>query len=114
LLSKPNHLLPKKVPIQYGLKAVKDGIIRQNPLPEYWSSYGGDRSPAVSTLTLIWVALATISGTAISFFADQKARANVGVAPPKEWHLEYQGGAGGWVKVQAEYGTKVSDNPEEA
>jgi len=80
----------KPVPIQYWIKAVNDGIIRQNPLPpEYWSSYSGDKSPSSSTLTLTWSSPVTISGTAMAFFADQRAGSNIGVAPPREWHLEF-------------------------
>lgn len=103
-----------RVPIQYWIKAINDGIVRKNPLPpEYWSSYDGDASPAIAILTLTWPSAVNISGTAMAFFADQKAGASVGVAPPKDWHLEYENGSGVWVKVAAAYRMAVSDTPEE-
>ncbi|TID22112.1 glycosyl hydrolase family 43 protein [Venturia nashicola] len=103
-----------KVPIQYWIKAVNDGIVRENPLPpDMWSSYNGDASPASATLILTWPAKVTISGTAMAFFADQPAGSSVGVAPPREWHLEYLDATGAWVKIAAKYGTQVSDKPEE-
>lgn len=102
------------VPIQYWIKAVNDGVVRENPLPpEYWSSYDGDLSPASATLTLTWPSQVTISGTAMAFFADQQAGASEGVAPPKEWHLEYLDAGSAWVKIVATYETAVSDAPAE-
>jgi hypothetical protein len=101
-------------PIQYWTHALNDGIVRANPLPpEYWCSYAGDRSPAQSTLTYQWDSPKTINGVAMAFFADQKAGSSIGVAPPAEWHLEYQGEGGQWTKIPASYSTRVTDSPEE-
>ncbi|KAF2428984.1 Arabinanase/levansucrase/invertase [Tothia fuscella] len=101
-------------PIQYWIKAVNDGSIPTNPLPpEYWSSYAAERSPQKSTLTLTWNTAVTLSGAAMVFFADQKVGSNVGVAPPAEWHLEYQDTSSQWVKIPAAYTSKVSNTPEE-
>jgi hypothetical protein len=47
------------------------------------------------------------------FFVDQRAGSSVGVTPPKEWHLEYLDESRQWKKVNAEYGSRVSDNPED-
>lgn len=95
--------------MQYWIKAVNDGIIRKYLLPlEYWSSYGGDKSPAASKLMLMWAAPITISGIAISFFADQRAGATVGVALPKEWHLERTG----WGRRVGESTSGLWDNSQ--
>jgi hypothetical protein len=100
-------------PIQYWLKALNDERIPPNPLPpDYWSSYAGDRSPQTSILTYSWPGPVMIDGAAISFFADQPAGSNIGVAPPARWHLEYRK-SDSWVKIEATYPTKVSDAPEE-
>jgi hypothetical protein len=101
-------------PIQYWTHALNDGIVRANPLPpEYWSSYAGDRSPAQSILTYRWDSPMTINGVAMAFFADQKAGSSIGVAPPAEWHLEYQDSGGQWVKIPASYSMQVTDSPAE-
>jgi hypothetical protein len=101
-------------PIQYWIRALNDGIIRQNPLPpEYWSSYAAERSPQKSILTYSWDSPVALNGAAMVFFADQRAGSNIGVAPPAEWHLEYQDNSGQWVKISAPYTSKVSNTPEE-
>ncbi|KAF2670173.1 glycosyl hydrolase family 43 protein [Microthyrium microscopicum] len=103
----------RPVPIQYWVKALNDGRIPASPLPpDYWSSYDGDRSPATSTLTYEWSSPVSISGTRMAFFADQRAGSSIGVAPPAEWHLEYQSG-GSWTRIAATYSNAVSDNPPE-
>jgi hypothetical protein len=101
-------------PIQYWTHALNDGIVRENPLPpEYWSSYAGDRSPAQSMLTYHWDTPQTINGVAMAFFADQRAGSSIGVAPPAEWHVEYQDAGGQWVKINAAYSTQVTNSPPE-
>ena len=101
-------------PIQYWIKALNDGIIPVSPLPpDYWCSYAGDRSPQQNVLTYTWPAPISINGTAMVFFADQRAGSNVGVAPPASWHLEFQApGSSQWKRIQASYSTKVSNTPE--
>jgi hypothetical protein len=103
-------------PVQYWVRAVNDGIVPATPLPpDYWSSYAGDRSPRTSVLTYAWPAPVNVSGTAMAFFADQRAGSSVGVAPPASWYLEYDAGGGRWAKVQAKgaFPTRVTDRPEE-
>jgi hypothetical protein len=103
-------------PVQYWVRALNDGVIPSNPLPpDYWSSYAGERSPRTSVLTYTWSVPVNVSGTAVAFFADQRAGSSIGVAPPASWYLEYQSGGGQWSKVQAKgaYPTRVTDRPEE-
>ncbi|RBF97359.1 glycosyl hydrolase family 43, partial [Xanthomonas oryzae pv. oryzae] len=50
----------------------------------------------------------TLDRTRIVFWADHPAGADVGVAPPARWHLEYRH-AGRWQPVQPSdgYGTRI-------
>ncbi|PLB48477.1 Arabinanase/levansucrase/invertase [Aspergillus steynii IBT 23096] len=102
-------------PIQYWVKALNDGIVRETPLPpDYWCSYDGTDSPGTSTLVYTWNETVTLNGTSMVFFADQPAGADEGVAPPKAWHVEYKNGEGEWVKAttKSEYPLKVTDSPD--
>ncbi|KAE8356325.1 glycosyl hydrolase [Aspergillus coremiiformis] len=87
-------------PIQYWVKALNDGIIRQNPLPpDYWSSYDTTNSPQVSTLVYTWNQTVRLHGTSMVFFADHAAGANEGIAPPQEWYIEYKDNSGTWQRA---------------
>jgi hypothetical protein len=101
-------------PIQYWIKAVNDGIVRANPLPpDYWSSYEAERSRQTSVLTYVWNKPVQLNGTSMVFFADQPAGANIGVAPPKEWFVEYLDQSSKWQRVvnSTPYPLKVTDTP---
>lgn len=102
-------------PIQYWVAALNDDRIIEVPLPpDYWSSYAAAQSPAENVLTYTWDEAVALNGVAMSFFADQPAGSNLGVAPPAEWHVEYLDG-GSWTKVVATggYPTQPSLRPDE-
>ncbi|KAK1634642.1 glycosyl hydrolase [Colletotrichum phormii] len=103
-----------ETPIQYWIKSINDGRVEEAPLPpDYWFSYNAEQSPEMSTLTLTWNSTVEINGVALALFADQEAGANVGVAPPKSWTVEYQDGTA-WKAVSAtSFPTDVSDAPKE-
>ncbi|KAK7453110.1 hypothetical protein CaCOL14_005044 [Colletotrichum acutatum] len=103
-----------ETPIQYWIKSINDGRVEEAPLPpDYWSSYNAEQSPETSTLTLTWNSTVELNGVALALFADQDAGANVGVAPPKSWTVEYQDGTS-WKAVSAtSFPTDVSDTPKE-
>ncbi|KAF4556172.1 Hypothetical protein D9617_1g080470 [Elsinoe fawcettii] len=105
-----------RTPIQYWVRALNNQKVPANPLPpDYWCSYAGATSPATSTLVYTWPGSVTLNGARMVFFADQPAGASVGVAPPREWRLEYMTAAGQWVAVRntSPYVTTVTDNPAE-
>jgi hypothetical protein len=41
----------------------------------------------------VWDKPVTLNGSRILFWADRPAGSGVGIAPPKDWHLEYWTGA---------------------
>lgn len=88
------------VPVQYWLGALKDGKVRQAPLPpDYWGSWTGNH-PKQQWIEYRWDEPVTLDGSRIWFFADQPVGSGVGVAPPKAWHLEYWTGST-WAAVKA-------------
>lgn len=104
-------------PIQYWIAALNDERIIEVPLPpDYWSSYSGEQSPAENVLTYTWEQEVELNGVAVSFFADNPAGSDVGVAPPAEWHAEYLS-ASSWVEVPltggGSYPTEPSLEPRE-
>lgn len=102
-------------PIQYWIAAINDGRIEENPLPpDYWASWEPS-SPSNNTLIYTWNTTVTLNGTAMVFFADQEAEANVGVPPPASWWVEYLTEGGEWSKVAAksDYPTEVTDTAVE-
>ncbi|KAE8395470.1 glycosyl hydrolase [Aspergillus alliaceus] len=102
-------------PIQYWVKALNDGMVRENPLPpDYWCSYDAANSPEISTLVYIWNETVQLNGTSMVFFADQPAGADVGVAPPQEWYIEYKDNSGTWQRAMntSLYPLEVIDKPE--
>ncbi|PNS21264.1 hypothetical protein CAC42_1043 [Sphaceloma murrayae] len=103
---------PSRTPIQYWIEAVHNAKIPTNPLPpDYWSSYAGASSPATSTLVYESPAPVQINAARMVFFADQPAGATIGVAPPREWRVEYLTAGGTWSAVRntGPYPTVVSD-----
>ncbi|KAJ9144232.1 Glycoside hydrolase family 43 [Pleurostoma richardsiae] len=103
-------------PIQYWTVSLNDGKIPVNPLPpDYWCSYDSTASPEFNTLILTWNDTVILNGTRMVFFADQPAGANIGVAPPVQWTVEYLGSDGTWRPVIAtgEYPLVVTDDPAE-
>jgi hypothetical protein len=80
------------IPVQYWIKALNDGIVRQNPLPpDMWGSWT-PHNPASQWIQYEWARPVTLDESRIVFWADHPAGANVGVAPPTAWHLEYRSG----------------------
>ncbi len=80
------------VPVQYWIKALNDGIVRSNPLPpDMWGSWTR-HNPASQWIQYEWAKPVTLDGSRIQFWSDHHAGANVGVAPPAAWHLEYRSG----------------------
>ena len=80
------------IPVQYWIKALNDGIVRPNPLPpDMWGSWTA-HNPAGQWIQYEWAKTVKLDGSRIVFWSDHRAGANVGVAPPAAWHLEYQSG----------------------
>jgi hypothetical protein len=78
------------IPVQYWIRALNDGVVRKSPLPpDLWGSWTAHNPPR-QWIQYSWDRPVTIDATRIVFWADQPAGANVGVAPPKAWHLEYR------------------------
>lgn len=104
-------------PIQYWIAAVNDGRVEENPLPpDYWASWTTPTSPSNNTLMYTWNTTVQLNGTAMAFFADQDAGANVGVPPPAEWWVEYLlPGGDEWARVvnMTGYPTEVTNTPAE-
>ncbi|WIX25693.1 family 43 glycosylhydrolase [Xanthomonas arboricola pv. corylina] len=96
------------IPLQYWMAALNDGIVKANPLPpQLWGSWTPDNPPQ-QWLQYSWSQPVTLDRTRIVFWADQPAGAQIGVAPPARWHLEFRQG-GQWHPVQPSdnYGTRV-------
>jgi hypothetical protein len=62
----------------------------------------------------VWKEPVQLNGTSMVFFADQAAGANVGVAPPKKWFVEYLDESSNWRPVvnTMPYPLKVTDTPD--
>ncbi|UUF01896.1 family 43 glycosylhydrolase [Xanthomonas hortorum] len=96
------------IPLQYWMAALNDGIVRANPLPpQLWGSWTPNNPPQ-QWIQYSWSQPVTLDRTRIVFWADQPAGAQIGVAPPARWHLEFRQG-GQWHPVQPSdsYGTRV-------
>lgn len=88
------------VPVQYWKKALSDGVVRPNPLPpDMWGTWNGG-NPSEAWIAYLWSVPVTLNASRIRFWNDQPAGAGIGVAPPKNWHLEYCDGAN-WKPVEA-------------
>ncbi|RBQ89797.1 hypothetical protein VDGD_10403 [Verticillium dahliae] len=105
-----------RTPVQYWLAALHDERVPSTPLPpDYWSAWAGEASPRESVLTYTWNATVELNGVAVAFFADAPAGADFGVAPPREWRVEYRAADGAWKDVAAEgpFPNEVTDSPAE-
>jgi hypothetical protein len=77
------------VPVQYWIKSLNDGVVRQNPLPpDMWGSWS-PHNPAGQWIQYEWAMPVTLDGTRIMFWSDHPPGANKGVAAPAAWRLEY-------------------------
>ena len=80
------------IPVQYWINALNDGIVRPNPLPpDMWGSWT-PHNPANQWIQYEWAKPVRLNGSRIVFWSDHREGANVGVAPPAAWHLEYHSG----------------------
>jgi len=88
------------VPVQYWLRAVNDGKVRQSPLPpDMWATWSRSNPPR-QWILYQWAQAETLTGSSLYFWADHPAGSGAGVAPPKDWRLEYWDGAA-WEAVNA-------------
>lgn len=86
------------VPVQYWIKSLNDGIVRENPLPpDMWGSWS-PHNPSTQWIQYTWSRPVTLNGSSIVFWADHPAGAEEGVASPAAWHLEFWT-AGAWQPV---------------
>lgn len=87
------------VPTQYWLRAVNDGKVRQSPLPpDMWATWSRNNPPQ-QWIMYQWEQPETLTGTSLHFWGDHAAGSGVGVAPPKEWRIEYWVDGSGWKAV---------------
>jgi hypothetical protein len=97
------------VPVKYWIKALNDGVTKAAPLPpDMWGS-SASRDLASQWVEYRFDKPVTLNGARIRFWADQPAGADVGVAPPKAWRMEYWDR--GWrpVRDAKGFGTGVDD-----
>jgi hypothetical protein len=88
------------VPVQYWLRAVNDGKVRQSPLPpDMWATWSRS-NPAQQWILYQWEQPETLTGSSVHFWGDHTAGSGAGVAPPKAWRLEYWNGSD-WKAVVA-------------
>jgi hypothetical protein len=81
------------VPVQYWLRAVNDGKVRQSPLPpDMWATWSRNNPPQ-QWITYQWEQPETLIASSLHFWSDHGAGSGVGVAPPNAWRLEYWDGA---------------------
>lgn len=77
------------VPVQFWIKALNNGVVKDAPLPpDMWGSWTPNNPPR-QWIEYRWDKPVTIDGSRIWFWNDQAAGSGVGVAPPAKWHLEY-------------------------
>jgi hypothetical protein len=95
------------VPVQYWIKSLNDGIVRSNPLPpDMWGSWTAHNPPR-QWIQYEWATPVMLNESRIFFWSDHPAGADVGVAPPAAWHLEYWT-EDGWRPVVSHSGYPVS------
>lgn len=88
------------IPVQYWLRSLNDGKVRQSPLPpDMWATWTAN-NPATQWVLYQWDAPVTLAASSFYFWADHAAGSGIGVAPPKAWHLEYRDG-NTWKSVNA-------------
>ncbi|MGN6270216.1 MAG: family 43 glycosylhydrolase [Sphingomonas sp.] len=96
------------VPVQYWIKALNDGVVRQSPLPpDMWGSWS-PHNPPRQWIQYCWPRAVAINGSRIIFWADHPVGADAGVAPPHSWHLEYW--RSGWKLVPGQTGNGTAPN----
>lgn len=77
------------IPVQYWIRALNDGIVKDAPLPpDMWGSWSPDNPPS-QWIEYRWDKPVTINGVRIRFWADQPAGSAIGVAPPARVRFEY-------------------------
>ena len=82
------------VPVQYWIRALNDGVVRENPLPpDMWASWMPHNPPG-QWIQYEWAQPVKLNGSRMFFWADHPAGADEGVAPPAAWHLEFWNGSG--------------------
>lgn len=103
------------VPVQYWIRALNDGKVRDAPLPpDTWGTWSPN-NPKQQWVIYQWEQPLKVNGTRLYFWADQPAGSGIGVAPPKAWHLEYWSDAEkGWKPVSASYPQAVAGAWSEA
>jgi hypothetical protein len=98
------------VPVQYWLRAVNDGKVRASPLPpDMWATWSRHNPPR-QWVMYQWDHPETLIGSGVYFWGDHPAGSGVGVAPPKDWRLEYWDDAtAAWRPVNAttSYGVRL-------
>ena len=88
------------VPVQYWLRALNDGKVRENPLPpDMWATWSRN-NPAQQWSVYQWDEPVTLNASSVYFWGDHSAGSGIGVAPPTRWRLEYWDGAQ-WKAVSA-------------
>ena len=97
------------VPVQYWLHALNDGKVRPNPLPpDMWATWTRT-NPAQQWVMYEWDTPVRLNASSLYFWADQPAGAGIGVAPPRQWRLQYlDGGAWRDVSARTPYGAAVN------
>ncbi len=97
------------VPVQYWMRALNDGRVRENPLPpDMWATWTPN-NPSQQWVQYTWRAPVTVNASAMYFWSDHPSGSGVGVAPPRAWHLETCSGST-WtpVRVTSAYTTQVN------
>jgi hypothetical protein len=94
------------IPLQYWIKSLNDGVVKDAPLPpDLWGSWSPN-NPAQQWVEYRWPQPVTLDGSRIYFWGDHPAGADEGVAPPRAWHLEYW--RNGWKPVPGVSGYGVA------
>ncbi|WP_298328853.1 family 43 glycosylhydrolase [Asticcacaulis sp.] len=99
------------VPVQYWIRALNDGKVREAPLPpDTWGTWSPN-NPKQQWVVYQWEQPLKFNGTRLYFWADQPAGSGIGVAPPRAWHLEYWSDADqGWKAITTSYPQAVAGN----
>lgn len=99
------------VPVQYWLRALNDGKVRDTPLPpDMWATWTPNNPPQ-QWVQYTWPAPVTIAASSLVFWADHPTGSGIGVAPPHAWHLEYWRD-GRWLPVNATSAYSATPNAE--
>lgn len=103
------------VPVQYWLRALNDGKVRENPLPpDMWGTWVPDNPPQ-QWVQYHWDEAVTLEGTRLWFWADQSAGSGTGVAPPASWRLEaWDEAKRAWKPIETTYPVPAAHSYTEA